>query len=146
MSPMSDDAVDRAQRVLEEGISTDFSKAMSYGAYLDLDTLLAAQHPRSEPQQHDELLFIIQHQVAELWLKLLLHENEQRQNENADDGQTPFEREHHRQQEGTGAACIGERQIALRWLAWSSKHCEKPGSFRCEPSNSLWRMQLNRSL
>lgn len=74
MSPMSDDAVDRAQRVLEEGISTDFSKAMSYGAYLDLDTLLSAQHPRSEPQQHDELLFIIQHQVAELWLKLLLHE------------------------------------------------------------------------
>ena len=71
---MSDDAVDRAQRVLEEGISTDFSKAMSYGAYLDLDTLLSAQHPRSEPQQHDELLFIIQHQVAELWLKLLLHE------------------------------------------------------------------------
>ena len=71
---MSDDAVDRAQRVLEEGISTDFSKAMSYGAYLDLDTLLSAQHPRSEPQQHDELLFIIQHQVAELWMKLLLHE------------------------------------------------------------------------
>jgi tryptophan 2,3-dioxygenase len=71
---MSDDAVDRAQRVLEEGISTDFSKAMSYGAYLDLPTLLSAQHPRSEPQQHDELLFIIQHQVAELWLKLLLHE------------------------------------------------------------------------
>ncbi|HSF34668.1 MAG TPA: tryptophan 2,3-dioxygenase family protein, partial [Nocardioides sp.] len=71
---MSDDAVDRAQRVLEEGISTDFSTAMSYGAYLDLGTLLSAQHPRSEPQQHDELLFIIQHQVAELWLKLLLHE------------------------------------------------------------------------
>ena len=71
---MSDDAVDRAQRALEEGISTDFSRAMSYGAYLDLDTLLAAQHPRSRPEQHDELLFIIQHQVAELWLKLLLHE------------------------------------------------------------------------
>jgi tryptophan 2,3-dioxygenase len=47
---------------------------MSYGAYLDLDTLLSAQHPRSEPQQHDELLFIVQHQVSELWLKLLLHE------------------------------------------------------------------------
>ena len=71
---MSDDAVDRAQRALEEGISTDFSRAMSYGAYLDLDTLLAAQHPRSSPEQHDELLFIIQHQVAELWLKLMLHE------------------------------------------------------------------------
>ncbi|HMM93685.1 MAG: tryptophan 2,3-dioxygenase [Micrococcales bacterium] len=71
---MSDDAVDRAQRTLEEGISRDFSQAMSYGAYLDLDTLLSAQHPRSEPPQHDELLFIVQHQVSELWLKLLLHE------------------------------------------------------------------------
>jgi tryptophan 2,3-dioxygenase len=47
---------------------------MSYGDYLDLGTLLSAQHPRSEPAQHDELLFIVQHQVAELWLKLLLHE------------------------------------------------------------------------
>ncbi len=74
MAAMSDDAVDRAQRALEEGISRDFSTAMSYGAYLDLDTLLSAQHPRSEPQQHDELLFIVQHQVSELWLKLLLHE------------------------------------------------------------------------
>ncbi len=74
MPGMSEDAVDRARRVLEEGISTDFSQAMSYGAYLDLDTLLSAQHPRSEPPQHDELLFIIQHQVAELWMKLLLHE------------------------------------------------------------------------
>ncbi len=74
MAAMSDDAVDRAQRTLEEGISRDFSQAMSYGAYLDLDTLLSAQHPRSEPPQHDELLFIVQHQVSELWLKLLLHE------------------------------------------------------------------------
>ncbi|WP_392544776.1 tryptophan 2,3-dioxygenase [Oryzobacter telluris] len=71
---MSSDAVDRAQRTLEEGISTDFSRAMSYGDYLDLPTLLSAQHPRSTPAQHDELLFIVQHQVAELWLKLLLHE------------------------------------------------------------------------
>ena len=73
---MSEDAaaVDRAQRVLEEGISTDFAQAMSYGDYLDLDTLLSAQHPRSRPPQHDELLFIVQHQVAELWMKLLLHE------------------------------------------------------------------------
>ena len=71
---MSDDAVDRARRTLEKGISRDFSQAMSYGAYLELDTLLSAQHPRSEPPQHDEMLFIVQHQVAELWLKLLLHE------------------------------------------------------------------------
>ncbi len=71
---MSDDAVERAQRTLEEGIRTDFGQAMSYGAYLDLDTLLSAQHPQSEPPQHDELLFIVQHQVSELWMKLLLHE------------------------------------------------------------------------
>lgn len=71
---MSEDAVDRAQRSLEEGIRRDFGTAMSYGDYLDLGTLLSAQHPRSDPAQHDELLFIVQHQVAELWMKLLLHE------------------------------------------------------------------------
>lgn len=48
---------------------------MSYGgAYLGLDTLLDSQHPVSEPEHHDELLFIIQHQTSELWLKLFLHE------------------------------------------------------------------------
>ena len=46
--------------------------AMSYGDYLGLDTLLAAQRPRSD--EHDELLFIIIHQASELWLKLSLHE------------------------------------------------------------------------
>ena len=71
---MTKDAADRAERTLEEGIAKDFSSAMSYGDYLDLGTLLSAQHPRSQPPQHDELLFIVQHQVAELWLKLLLHE------------------------------------------------------------------------
>lgn len=47
---------------------------MSYGDYLDLDTLLDAQHPRAVPPQHDELLFIIQHQTSELWFKLVIHE------------------------------------------------------------------------
>ena len=64
----------RALRELEEGVQRDFSKAMSYGDYLGLDQLLSAQHPRSQPPQHDELLFIIQHQTSELWLKLMLHE------------------------------------------------------------------------
>lgn len=45
---------------------------MDYSDYLDLDHLLSAQHPRSE--HHDELLFIVQHQTTELWLKLVLHE------------------------------------------------------------------------
>jgi tryptophan 2,3-dioxygenase len=61
-------------RDLERGIETDFSKAMSYGDYLRLDQLLSAQVPLSDPPQHDELLFIVQHQTSELWLKLMVHE------------------------------------------------------------------------
>jgi tryptophan 2,3-dioxygenase len=49
---------------------------MSYGDYLRLDQLLSAQVPLSDPPQHDELLFIVQHQTTELWLKLVLHELE----------------------------------------------------------------------
>jgi tryptophan 2,3-dioxygenase len=62
------------QRQIEPEVQRDFSRSMSYGDYLALDQLLSVQHPRSQPPQHDELLFIIQHQTAELWLKLLLHE------------------------------------------------------------------------
>ena len=51
---------------------TDFSKRMSYGDYLGLDAILTAQHPLSEA--HDELLFIVQHQTSELWMKLAIHE------------------------------------------------------------------------
>lgn len=50
----------------------DFSKDMSYGDYLHLDELLQAQHPLSP--EHNEMLFIIQHQTSELWIKLMLHE------------------------------------------------------------------------
>lgn len=64
----------KAVRDLEQGIQRDFSRDMSYGDYLRLDTLLSAQVPQSDPPQHDELLFIIQHQTSELWLKLLVHE------------------------------------------------------------------------
>jgi tryptophan 2,3-dioxygenase len=65
---------DAAPGGLEAGIRLDFRDEMSYGDYLHLDELLGAQHPRSRPAAHDELLFIIQHQTSELWLKLLLHE------------------------------------------------------------------------
>ena len=54
------------------GAVTDFAKRMSYGDYLDIDAILSAQHPLSEA--HDELLFIIQHQTSELWMKLAIHE------------------------------------------------------------------------
>jgi tryptophan 2,3-dioxygenase len=61
-------------RTLEEGVRSDFTTAMSYGDYLHLDKVLSAQQPLSHPLQHDEMLFIIQHQTSELWLKLMLHE------------------------------------------------------------------------
>lgn len=64
----------QSRRDLEEGIERDFSRRMSYGDYLCLDQLLSAQRPLSQPPQHDELLFIIQHQTSELWLKLMVHE------------------------------------------------------------------------
>ena len=63
-------------RRIEASVVTDFSDRMSYGGYLDLPTLLSAQRPISRPEHHDELLFIIQHQTTELWLKLVLHELE----------------------------------------------------------------------
>ncbi|HZX72558.1 MAG TPA: tryptophan 2,3-dioxygenase family protein [Rhodanobacter sp.] len=62
------------QRDLEAGIQTDLDGQMTYGGYLHLETLLAAQQPLSQPQHHDEMLFIVQHHVAELWMKLMLHE------------------------------------------------------------------------
>ncbi|MDY0328956.1 MAG: tryptophan 2,3-dioxygenase [Thiomonas sp.] len=58
--------------VREEGAQLDFSQSMSYGDYLHLDELLGAQHPLSPA--HNEMLFIIQHQTSELWMKLMLHE------------------------------------------------------------------------
>src|SRR4029434_8066988 len=48
--------------------------AVTYGHYLKIDELLSLQQPRSDGPEHDELLFIIIHQVYELWLKELLHE------------------------------------------------------------------------
>ncbi|TFD12273.1 tryptophan 2,3-dioxygenase [Cryobacterium sp. TMT4-10] len=66
--------VEKNTREFDPEIVTDFRERMSYGSYLDLDTLLGAQKPVSTPEHHDELLFIIQHQTTELWLKLVLHE------------------------------------------------------------------------
>ena len=58
--------------VVDEGAKLDFSRDMSYGDYLHLDEILSAQHPLSPAP--DELLFIVQHQTGELWMKLMLHE------------------------------------------------------------------------
>jgi tryptophan 2,3-dioxygenase len=62
------------QRDLEAGIQTDLKGQITYGGYLQLDTLLSAQQPLSQPPHHDEMLFIVQHHVSELWMKLLIHE------------------------------------------------------------------------
>ncbi|MGO2748224.1 tryptophan 2,3-dioxygenase [Microbacterium sp.] len=70
---MGTDSADN-ERTLEDTIVTDLAGKMTYGSYLELDKLLDAQHPVSRPEHHDEMLFIIQHQTTELWLKLMLHE------------------------------------------------------------------------
>jgi tryptophan 2,3-dioxygenase len=49
---------------------------LTYATYLHLDQLLELQQPRSQPPEHDEILFIVVHQAYELWFKLLLHEFE----------------------------------------------------------------------
>ncbi len=62
------------KRELEQGIHTDLKGRLTYAGYLCLDRLLSAQKPLSAPPHHDEMLFIIQHQTSELWIKLVLHE------------------------------------------------------------------------
>jgi tryptophan 2,3-dioxygenase len=49
-------------------------RSITYGSYLAVDELLALQRPRSEGPEHDEMLFIVIHQVYELWFKQVLHE------------------------------------------------------------------------
>jgi tryptophan 2,3-dioxygenase len=69
-----------AKERLEPGIVTDFRDRLTYAGYLRLDRLLSAQAPLSGTAgglpRHDEMLFIVQHQVAELWMKLMIHELE----------------------------------------------------------------------
>ena len=72
MSPDKSPATSPENIVHEEKAQLDFSVSMSYGDYLHLDEILNAQHPLSPA--HDEMLFIVQHQTSELWMKLMLHE------------------------------------------------------------------------
>jgi tryptophan 2,3-dioxygenase len=62
------------RRHVEEGVTRDLRGRLTYAGYLDLEKLLGAQHPLSSPEHHDELLFIIQHQTSELWMRLIIHE------------------------------------------------------------------------
>jgi len=65
---------DQNQRPLESGIELDLRDRLTYDGYLQLGQLLSAQKPLSDPAHHDEMLFIIQHQTSELWMKLIVHE------------------------------------------------------------------------
>ncbi len=69
---VSDQTNKQAYNPETDGAKMGFADAMSYGDYLHLQTVLDQQHPLSKA--HDELLFIIQHQTSELWMKLVLHE------------------------------------------------------------------------
>lgn len=62
------------KRAFEDSIQTDFRARMDYGTYLQLDRVLDSQRPLSSPEHHDEMLFIVQHQTSELWMKLAIHE------------------------------------------------------------------------
>jgi tryptophan 2,3-dioxygenase len=66
------DAKKNEDIVHAEKAQLDFSASMSYGDYLQLDAILGAQKPLSP--DHNEMLFIVQHQTSELWMKLMLHE------------------------------------------------------------------------
>ena len=77
------------RRKLESSIHTRLEPDSDYTAYLQLDKLLDAQRPLSAPPHHDEMLFIIQHQVAELWIKLIIHELEAAMRRIADDDLPP---------------------------------------------------------
>lgn len=58
----------------EEDLIQPTAQAVTYGSYLKVHELLALQQPLTKPRQHDEMLFIIIHQVYELWFKQILHE------------------------------------------------------------------------
>jgi tryptophan 2,3-dioxygenase len=65
---------DKSERVdlTDEAVHWDLGSSLSYGQYLQLDKLLSAQKPLSN--EHNEMLFVIVHQVSELWMRLMLHE------------------------------------------------------------------------
>jgi tryptophan 2,3-dioxygenase len=65
---------DENLRTVEAGVRRDLAGRLTYADYLRLDQLLSLQQPLSEPVHHDEMLFIIQHQTSELWMRLAIHE------------------------------------------------------------------------
>ncbi len=96
------------RRAVEEGVTRDLRGRLTYASYLELDKLLAAQHPLSDPEHHDELLFIIQHQTSELWMRLIIHELDAVLSHLADDDLGPC-------QKGLARVKQIQRQLFEQW-------------------------------
>ena len=99
---------DHNRRAVEEGVTRDLRGRRTYATYLDLDRLLSAQHPLSDPEHHDELLFIIQHQTSELWMRLIIHELDAVLSHLADDDLGPC-------QKGLARVKQIQRQLFEQW-------------------------------
>src|SRR5690242_12425970 len=112
------------QRPLEDGIVRDFKVNLSYGRYLHLDEILHAQHPVSVPEHHDELLFILQHQTSELWLKLILHELRTVQRQLADDQLRPALK-------GLARVKHIQRTLTEQWSVLATLTPSEYAEFRC---------------
>jgi tryptophan 2,3-dioxygenase len=96
------------RRAVEEGVTRDLRGRRTYASYLELDKLLSAQHPLSDPEHHDELLFIIQHQTSELWMRLIIHELDAVLSHLADDDLGPC-------QKGLARVKQIQRQLFEQW-------------------------------
>ena len=110
-------------RPLEGGITTDLEGKLTYAGYLGLDRLLAAQVPHSDPVHHDEMLFIIQHQVSELWMKLIIHELSAAMRHIADDDPGPVSKILARVKQV-------QRQMAEQWTVLSTLTPAEYAQFR----------------
>jgi tryptophan 2,3-dioxygenase len=96
------------RREVEEGVTRDLRGRRTYASYLELDKLLDAQHPLSDPEHHDELLFIVQHQTSELWMRLIIHELDAVLAHLADDDMGPC-------QKGLARVKQIQRQLFEQW-------------------------------
>jgi tryptophan 2,3-dioxygenase len=96
------------RRAVEQGVTRDLRGRRTYASYLELDKLLDAQHPLSDPPHHDELLFIVQHQTSELWMRLIIHELDAVLSHLADDDLGPC-------QKGLARVKQIQRQLFEQW-------------------------------
>src|SRR4051812_50000432 len=113
-------------RDIEAGVTRDLRDRQTYAGYLDLEHLLGAQHPLSEPEHHDELLFIIQHQTSELWMRLIIHELDAVLRSISIDDLGPA-------QKGLARVKQIQRQLFEQWAGWATLTPAGTVRFRAGP-------------